>query len=98
MSEIMVGKFAIFRGLPVAVKEINGTTAKIELCVRLYEDDECSQSFREILSKNNLNAISLTSLKPFTHETAEELRKTYNKKISICNMVVHGIDECAYYM
>lgn len=87
-----VGEFAIFRGLPVAIKSIKKDQAEIDYCLQLLNDEE-----RKMLDGFQ-RKVPLDKLKPFTHESAKALRARYQKQIGQCNIVVQGIDDCLKYL
>ena len=85
-----VGDFAIFRGLPVSIKSINGDDVEIKYCLDLGEDDH--------LFKNFQTKVKLINLREFNHDSAKELLDRNNYTITNLNLINQAIENCLKYV
>ena len=90
------GDFAIFRGIPVAIKSIEGDDVEIKHCLRLL-DDEDRALFETVLEKFQTK-VKLSKLKEFNTDSVKELTDSFDRQISAINIVKHAIDDCLSYI
>ncbi len=82
-----VGDFAIFRGLPVSIKSIDGDEAEIKY---YFENSDLIKGFQ--------NKVKLSYLREFNMESAAELLERCNFTIANTNLVIHAINDCLKYI